>query len=317
MPKINQPLDQISDHQTFAHTPVLLKEVLHLLQPKEGESYLDVTVGGGGHAAAILEQTKSSRKAVLVDRDETAIRTLRRHFGKNGAQIIHQDFLSASRELVSKGKKFDMVLADLGASSQHFEDISRGFAIKRSGPLDMRMDRRQELTAEQIVNGWNEARLAELLKEYGQEPKAKTIAGRIIARRPIHTTQELATIVTGLWPRRSKVHPATRTFQALRIAVNEELAQLEQSLPLWVELLASGGRLAVISFHSLEDRKVKHFFKQQAGGTYDSELTLLTKKPLTPSHNEIVSNPRARSARLRAVAKIKTNRKGNGQVNDD
>ena len=189
----------------------------------------------------------------------------------------------------------------------HFDKPERGFAFSQDGPLDMRMDVRQDLNAAQIVNTWNQAELVKILKNYGQEPKARAIARRIIASRPIKTTKQLATIVTQAsgWRTRSKIHPATRTFQALRIAVNDELNQLEQSLPLWIELLNPGGRLVVISFHSLEDRIVKNFLALTAKETYDAEMTLLTKKPVQVGETEIVLNPRARSAKLRAAAKIK------------
>jgi 16S rRNA (cytosine1402-N4)-methyltransferase len=167
----------------------------------------------------------------------------------------------------------------------------------------MRMDSRQELNASHIVNTYSEVQLAGILEQYGQEPKARSIARNIIAARPVNTTTQLARIVARSWPGKSRVHPATRTFQALRIAVNGELNQLASSLPIWLELLAPGGRLVVISFHSLEDRIVKNFLLEHAGDRYDSELELQTKKPVQATNNEIVSNPRARSAKLRACRK--------------
>jgi 16S rRNA (cytosine1402-N4)-methyltransferase len=293
------------------HKPVLLEETLCILSPQTGESYLDVTAGYGGHASAVLEATKSPEKATLIDRDSDAIVVLKKQFGLLGAKIIHEDYLGASRRLAKAGEGFDIILADLGASSLHFDKPERGFAFSQDGPLDMRMDVREDLDAAQIVNTWNQAQLVKILREYGQEPKARAIAVRIIASRPIETTKQLATVVTQAsgWRSRSKVHPATRTFQAIRIAVNDELKQLEQSLPLWMELLNPGGRLIVISFHSLEDRIVKDFFKQVAKDTYDAKMTPLTKKPVQAGENEIVTNPRARSAKLRAASKIKTNRK--------
>jgi 16S rRNA (cytosine1402-N4)-methyltransferase len=287
------------------HIPVLLTQVLQFLSPGKGQSYLDVTAGYGGHAQAILEKTSNAKGTVLVDRDEEAVQALSGQFKQAGAQIIHTDFLKAAQQLADEGKKFDMILADLGVSSLHLNEASRGFSISSPGPLDMRMDTRQELTAKTITNTYSKADLAKILKEYGEEPKAHEIASRIIASRPVNTTSELAQIVAKAWPGHSKVHPATRTFQALRIAVNSELLQLEQALPLWVDLLEPGGRLVVISFHSLEDRIVKRFFADNSG-TYDSELTLLTKKPVVATKDEIVFNPRARSAKLRAAAKIKT-----------
>jgi 16S rRNA (cytosine1402-N4)-methyltransferase len=202
-----------------------------------------------------------------------------------------------------------MILADLGVSSPHLDQASRGFSLNAEGPLDMRMDQSQDLTAATIVNQWDEAEIAKILKDFGQEPKAQKIARQIVAARPLNSTKELAKIVGKVWRGFSRVHPATRTFQALRITVNSELAQLEQSLPLIAELLVPGGRMAIISFHSLEDRIVKQFLAEYAADVFDAELQLLTKKPVTASNDEIVSNPRARSAKLRAAAKIKTKRK--------
>jgi 16S rRNA (cytosine1402-N4)-methyltransferase len=292
------------------HIPVLLTEVLQYLKPMKGQSYLDVTAGYGGHAQQILKKTSDSEQSILIDRDEQAVKALRNLFSSQPLKIIHQDFLSASKVLAEQGKKFDMILADLGISSLHLNEASRGFAFSKPGPLDMRMDQAQTLTADKIVNEFGELELSKILKKYGEEPKAHQIARRIVSARPIRTTGELASIVAKAWPGWSKVHPATRTFQALRIAVNEELNQLEQSLPLWVELLKPEGRLVVVSFHSLEDRIVKEFFKEHSGNTYDAELTLLTKKPVTATSDEIISNPRARSAKLRACSKNKNTQKG-------
>jgi len=295
------------NHQNISqHQPVLVQEVLHCLQPQAGESYLDLTAGYGGHADHVLEATKAPRAATLVDRDAAAIEVLESRFKR--ARIIHQDFLAACRMLADERQRFDMILADLGVSSPHLDNSSRGFAISPSGPLDMRMDQTQANSADQLVNQASTEELAGLIKAYGEDPKARSIATQIVHNRPITDTGQLAAIVArayGPWAKRSRIHPATRTFQALRIAVNDELAQLEHSLPLMEQLLAPGGRLAIISFHSLEDRIVKQYFADNAGDRYDAELRLLSKKPLTASHNEIVINPRARSAKLRAARKIK------------
>jgi 16S rRNA (cytosine1402-N4)-methyltransferase len=290
------------------HVPVLLDEVLQYLAPRTGDTYLDLTAGYGGHARAVLELTGKA-KAVLVDRDNNAVHTLRKEFQDGSVNLRQQDFLSASRELLASGRQFDLILADLGVSSPHLNEEKRGFAIARNGPLDMRMDQTQKLTAETIVNSYSEAALADLLKRYGEEPKAAQIARGIVQARPLNTSGQLASVAAKAWPGRSRIHPATRTFQALRIAVNDELSQLEQALPLWFDLLAPGGRLAVISFHSLEDRLVKRALAGAAGERYDAELRLLTKRPVTASSNELVYNPRARSAKLRAAVKIK--KKGN------
>jgi 16S rRNA (cytosine1402-N4)-methyltransferase len=292
--------------QSNVHIPVLLEPVLQYLDPQAGESYLDLTAGYGGHAAAVLARTDNPTHTVLVDRDASAIGALQEKFADSGARIIHMDFLSAGRTLAAEGRRFDMILADLGVSSPHLNETARGFAFASDGPLDMRMDQSQELTAATIVNRYPVAELADILARYGEEPKAKRIARLIAEHRPIATTTELARVVARAWPGHSKVHPATRTFQAIRIAVNDELAQLAQSLPVWIDLLAPRGRLAVISFHSLEDRLVKQAFAEVTGERYDAQLTLLTKHPVTASETEIVFNPRARSAKLRAAAKINT-----------
>jgi 16S rRNA (cytosine1402-N4)-methyltransferase len=291
------------------HEPVLLEQVLNYLDPKEGESYLDLTAGYGGHAKAIMDRTGSLTTAVLVDRDKKAIAEIEKQFSNGTVSLRQQDFLTAGRELLSKNQQFDLILADLGVSSPHLNEGSRGFSINHSGPLDMRMDQSQELTAEAILNGYSESDLVDILVRYGQEPKAKRIAKGIVEARPLKTTDELAAIAKKAWPGHSRVHPATRTFQAIRIAVNNELGLLEHALPIWLDLLKPGGRIAIISFHSLEDRVVKQAFKQVSGNTYDAQFELLTKQPVTASQSEIVFNPRARSAKLRAAAKIK--KKGN------
>lgn len=287
------------------HEPVLLEEVLHYLDPKDGESYLDLTAGYGGHARKILERTGSLTQVTLVDRDQNAIDVLSKEFDPSVANLRQQDFLSASQELHAENRKFDMILVDLGVSSPHLNEGKRGFAINSNGPLDMRMDQSQEFSANRVVNNYKEADLADLIAKYGEEPKAKQIARMIVRARPIDSTDQLASIVAKAWPGYSRVHPATRTFQAIRIAVNDELGQLEQGLPLWFDLLSPGGRIAVISFHSLEDRMVKQAMREVAGERFDAELRLLTKRPVTAQPSEIVFNPRARSAKLRAAAKIK------------
>lgn len=288
------------------HIPVLLEQVLEYLKPGEGDSYLDLTGGYGGHASAVLERTHNPSGMTLVDRDQNAIAQLEKRFAGQGIQLLHADFLTASERLASEGKQFDMILADLGVSSPHLNQASRGFSLKADGPLDMRMDQRQSLTAERVVNTYSREELADILKRYGEEPKAKAIAARIAEHRPITTTYQLAEIVAKVWPGYSKVHPATRTFQALRIAVNDELELLRKSLPIWInDLLAPGGRIAIISFHSLEDRIVKQALAEAGGERYDAPIRIATKKPIVGNDTEIVFNPRARSAKLRAAVKQK------------
>lgn len=285
------------------HVPVLLEQVMQYLDPQPGESYLDLTAGYGGHAAVVLSATNSPTTSVLVDRDANAIRELEQQFGDSGVDLRWQDFLSASDELAAEGRQFDLILADLGVSSPHLNVAERGFAFSTTGPLDMRMDQRQTLTAETIVNSWSAAELIDILKRYGEEPKARLIAQLIIDNRPHATTSELAAVVAKAWPGHSRVHPATRTFQALRIAVNDELGLLDRSIPLWINMLNTGGRIVIISFHSLEDRIVKQILSDASGERYDADLRLLTKRPVTGSPTELVSNPRARSAKLRAAVK--------------
>ena len=212
--------------ENHIHIPVLLEQTLECLAPREGDRYLDLTAGYGGHASKVLERTKNPEHTTLVDRDQAAIAELEARFTGQGVNIRRADFLTASQELASEGKRFDCILADLGVSSPHLNQASRGFSIQMDGPLDMRMDQSQTLTAEVVVNTYSEAELKELLKRYGEEPKAGQIARLIIGNRPFHTTSELAQIVAKAWPGHSKVHPATRTFQALRIAVNDELELL-------------------------------------------------------------------------------------------
>lgn len=291
-----------TDHQ---HQPVLLQAVLDYLAPKPGDRLLDLTAGYGGHAAAILDLIGSSGKAVLIDRDEEAVATLQRRLGADKrVAITHQSFGEAASELTANGQQFDMVLIDLGVSSPQLDQAERGFSFRQSAELDMRMDRRQALTASEVVNDWNEAELASIIRQYGEEPYAKRIAAAVVAARPITSTTELSGIIGQTIRRKGKINPATRTFQAIRMAVNDELGQLETALDHLDELLSPGGRVAIISFHSLEDRLVKNFFKEFSKG-YEAKFELLTKKPVQGS-TEDEFNPRARSAKMRAAAKIKT-----------
>ena len=290
--------------QIEPHIPVLLNEVLATLKPQNGDTYLDLTAGYGGHASEILAKTNTFTDSVLVDRDINAIAHLKDKFVGKDVKIVKNDFYNAALNLISEEKKFNLILADLGVSSPHLDRANRGFSIAMDGLLDMRMDQSQSLSADTIVNSYDVKAIAKILKEYGEEPKAYKIAQLIVDNRPIKTTHELANIVARAWPGHSRVHPATRTFQALRIAVNDELHLLEMSLSLWVQLLAPEGRLSVISFHSLEDRIVKRFFKDNSD-SYDADLVSITHKPVMAGPIELVINPRARSAKLRAVAKIK------------
>ncbi len=293
------------------HIPVLLEEVIQYLNPQPGDSYLDLTAGYGGHASRVLERTQNPRETVLVDRDSNAVVELATRFAAEistgtGPIIVQEDFELASKQLIDQGRRFDCILADLGVSSPHLNQATRGFSLAQDGPLDMRMDQSQELSADNIVNGYSETQLIDILVRYGEEPKARAVARAIIAARPVRTTVELASIVARVWPGHSKVHPATRTFQAIRIAVNDELGLLDRALPHWINLLAPGGRIVIISFQSLEDRRVKNLLADKSGqDRYDSEIQLLTKRPITAGSTELVHNPRSRSAKLRAAVKIK------------
>ena len=286
------------------HVPVLLDATLETLHPIQGENYLDLTAGYGGHARRVLEQTENYEASVLVDRDSFAIAELG-EFTEKGVTLLHTDFVSAARSLVEEGRQFDIVLVDLGVSSPQLDKSERGFSFTHDGPLDMRMDRRQEVSAETLVNTASKDELIHIIRTYGEEPTgfAKRIADAIVANRPITTTGALAELVksayVGKW---KKIHPATRTFQALRIAVNQELRQVEELLPLLPKLLTKGGRVGIISFHSLEDRLVKQYFNEQKNAGYEAELQLLTKKPLAGDIYD-VHNPRSRSAKLRAAVK--------------
>ena len=284
------------------HIPVLLEEVVSILNPQAGEHYLDLTAGYGGHARRIMDLIGKNGSAALVDRDQNAVEHVARLFEEdNRVKIMHDDFYQASLKLQAEGRKFDLVFADIGLSSPHLDNASRGFSFNIEGPLDMRMDPSQHLTAGEIVNTWGREEIITLFQRYGEIHSAPRITDAIIEARPVKTTVQLAGIINKSTRGYPKVRLEAQIFQALRIAVNEELEQLKQSLPLWHDMLKPGGRLAVISFHSLEDRIVKQYFKENGGERYDADLRILTKQPITSTPRESFSNPRARSAKLRAA----------------
>lgn len=220
------------------HIPVLAREVLDMLAPKKRESYLDLTAGFGGHAKQVLDITENANESTLVDRDSVAISYLHKIF--KGTEIIHVDFSGACKNLIQQGKQYDLILADLGVSSVHLNDKARGFSFQSDAPLDMRMDVSQQLTAYAVVNHYSEKQLRQILSEYGEEPKAVKIARLIVENRPIKSTLQLADVVLKARHGWSKIHPATRTFQAVRIEVNQELKQIEETLPLVLNLLNPG-----------------------------------------------------------------------------
>ncbi|RLC35115.1 MAG: 16S rRNA (cytosine(1402)-N(4))-methyltransferase [Candidatus Nealsonbacteria bacterium] len=295
------------------HVPVLLKEVLECLDPQSNENFVDCTVGEAGHMAAVLEKTSPRGKGLGIEVDIELYQKLKSQtaeFSISKSQfskrlVLINDNFANLKEIVERVKfgKVNMILFDLGMSSWHLEESGRGFSFKRKEPLDMRYNTSTQLTAEKILNFWSRHELERILREYGEEKFSRQIAENIVQARkskPIKNTLQLAEIIKRSVRGRQKIHPATRTFQALRIAVNNELENLKQGLCQAVEILEKGGRTAVISFHSLEDRIVKNYFREKAG---KASIKILTKKPITPSVQEIKNNPRARSAKLRAIIK--------------
>ena len=293
------------------HKPVLLSEVIATLNPKKNESYLDLTAGYAGHASKILAVTQNYKDSVLVDRDENAVKYLTKNLSGE-VSIIHDDFYNATQHLFECGKTFDMILADFGVSSPQLDNSERGFSFLKPGPLDMRMDESQKLTASDIVNKWHPREIEKILFEYGEESvgMAKKHAREIVEGRPWSDTLELANAIAfGKHVSKSKgtkwhgKHPATQVFQAIRIAVNDELGIIERTLPNLPKLLNPGGRVAIITFHSLEDRLVKRYFKDNSSLGEESEFELITKSPIVAEKLELVINPRARSAKLRVARK--------------
>lgn len=276
----------------FAHIPVLLQEVIAGLALQPAGHYLDATVGGGGHSEQIL--ATPGVRLMALDQDDQALRAAQARLAQFADRVQWQRTNFASYD--PGVAKFDGILADLGVSSAQFDTPDRGFSFRLEAPLDMRMDQRQELTAATIINEWEEKKLADTFYLYGEERLSRQIARRLVEKRPFETTTQLAEAIAYAVPkayRYGRIHPATRVFQALRIAVNRELEVLETFLdraPLW---LKPGGRIVLISFHSLEDRIVKHRLKES------SLLKVLTKKPILPTEAEMEQNPRSRSAKLR------------------
>ena len=282
------------------HKPVLLAEVIEFLRVDPAGVYLDLTFGAGGHAAALLRKLTTGR-VIAFDRDEEAIAAGRRRFADESGklQFVHAVFSSLAETV---HEPVQGILADLGMSRDQLEDADRGFSFQREGPLRMTMDGGQALTAEAIVNHYDERQLADLIYQFGEERRSRRIARAIVRERPIRSTTHLAEVVERAVPRaprqRGRIHPATRTFQAIRIAVNDELGEAERLLETAPLLLAPGGRMAVISFHSLEDRVVKQGFRRwKERGV----LEVLTRRVVRPSEEEIERNPASRSAKLRAA----------------
>lgn len=300
------PIDE-SRVAKHGHVPVLLEEVLEFLDVRPDGFYIDATLGAGGHSEAILRKLQRGRGRLLgIDRDPTALALASERLRPFGERLIamHGNFAEIDALHQASGlPPADGLLADLGLSSMQLEDASRGFSFSSSGPLDMRMDPANEITAEDIVNHGSERELADLIYKFGEERHSRRIARAIMKARPIRSTTELAQVVTRAIPSRSglhQIHPATRTFMALRLAVNREIENLDAFLGKAPGVLAPGGRLVVLSFHSLEDRPVKRAFQ---AWQRESLARVLTKKVVRPSEAETLANPRARSAKLRAAEK--------------
>jgi len=286
-----------------AHTPVLLTEVLQFLDPQSGGKFIDATLGAGGHTRAILDRTAPDGRVLGLDQDESAIELARTSLQSYGSRLesVKSNFRNVAAVAEERGfVGADGVLADIGVSSMMLADAARGFSFLREGPLDMRMDREQKLTAGGVVNTYREKEIADILFTFGEERRSRPIARSIVRSRPLHTTFDLAQAVESVTgaPRYGKIHPATRTFQALRIYVNDELAALESFIDSSMALVRPGGRLVILTFHSLEDRIVKNKFRNSV-----TAGKALTRKVVTASDEELRRNPRARSAKLRAWEK--------------
>ena len=303
------------------HVPVLAGELIEALDPKPGQTAVDCTLGGAGHARLVAERLGPTGTLIAIDRDPLA----QEAFAELSAEVacktrfLRADFEHGLRTLAEEGVSADLVYMDLGMSSMQVDTFERGFSYAYDAPLDMRMDPSQELTAREIVNTWERRRLARAIREYGEERYADRIAGSIERARPLSTTFELVEAIKAAIPAPARFaggHPAKRTFQAIRIAVNEELAQLDAALPLAWQLLRGDGRLAAISFHSLEDRRVKRFLADRTRGCIcppdlpvcgcgrTPEAALVFRRSIAPSAGEVAANPRAKSARLRAARKL-------------
>lgn len=285
------------------HKPVLLEEVSNYLKPEPKALLIDGTVGLGGHAATLLPRVLPGGRLLGIDRDAANLERARERLSGFGDAVVlvHDSYAHVRVHAQAHGfEPVDGILLDLGFSSVHVDQPDRGFSFQHGGPLDMRYDQQQSLTAGEMVNGWSEDELARIFRTYGEELQARSIAQSIVASRaktPFARTTQLAAFIEAHTRQRGRLHPATKVFQALRIAVNDELGELERALPECVKLLKPGGRLAIISFHSLEDRIIKQFFKRTPA------LKVVTKRPVTASREELAQNPRSRSAKLRVAQK--------------
>ncbi len=305
----------------LTHTPVLLEETLDLLNLEANKQVIDGTLGLGGHSEAILEKIGPEGRLMAFDQDERNLEEAKKRLAKYEKQItfVHSNFEHLAENASVNHFQPDAILLDLGLSSPHIDDPQRGFSFQKEGPLDMRFDKRQTLTAEKVVNSYSEKDLADVIFHYGEERRSRPIARAIVQARkeaPIKITTQLADIIRKTVKGKSKIHPATQTFQALRIYVNRELEVLEKVLEDALRLLKKDGRLVVISYHSLEDRIVKNFFRDQTRNcicpkelpicqcNFEKTLYILTRKPIIPTGIEVSRNPRSRSAKLRAAERL-------------
>ncbi len=286
------------------HLPVMKDELLELLVPRSKKIFVDATLGGGGHAELLLRKSSPNGVLIGIDRDPAAIKFAGARLKEFGSrvQIVHGRMRDVLSLVTGEGFHLvDGILADLGVSSRQLDDFSRGFSFRCDAPLDMRMDPKDEIGACELISQLSEKELADVIYEYGEERHARRIARAIAKNLPIESTLGLAKIIERAMPpeaRRQKIHPATRTFQALRIAVNDEMGELQAFLNEAPKLLKVGGRMAIISYHSLEDRRVKHSFRSLAK---EGPFSVLTKKAILPTREEEIQNPRSRSAKLRAI----------------
>lgn len=315
-------------YSTAYHAPVLVREVVDLLVTDRDGLYVDGTLGGGGHSAALLESLAGGGRVIGIDQDPEALATARKRLTSAGDRFeaIQGNFGDVEALLAARGiTQIDGLLLDLGVSSHQIDEASRGFAFSAEGPLDMRMDPSGATTAHELVNQLAESDLAEVLRDFGEEPRSHKIARAIAERRPLTTTAELADAVRAVVPFKEEVKSLARVFQGLRIAVNRELAVLERALVSGLRLLRPGGRMAVIAYHSLEDRPVKHFFRygnfenEPVRDFYGNLLTpweLITRKAVQASPDEVERNSRARSARLRVAEKRDPEDSGLGTAYD-
>ena len=296
----------------FRHLQVMSEEVLFWLIREDSRVYLDCTVGYSGHAEKLLESSSSNSRLIGLDRDAVAIAASRERLARFGDRVhlIHGHFVELKQHLAASGiGQVDGILFDLGVSSPQLDEAARGFSFQGDGPLDMRMDQSKSGTGADLINQWSEAEMADVIFQFGEERFSRRIARAIVSareRRPLATTKELVSAIEGAVPasyRHGRLHCATRTFQAIRIAVNQELDCLEPALRDAVDVLSPGGRLCVISFHSLEDRIVKHTFRALSGKD-DPSLEVLTKRPQVATKKESDRNPRSRSAKLRAAQRV-------------